>query len=143
MIRLDKLKIFPYKTSEIYWPGSMSTETPLNFVFFPENANFNMAFRKLKIPRRFVKHGTLIPAMIPRLMYTRDLVSQYLLFKLIPIRNVTPAIKNLFIDTDKINKEAETHEEKFEISEENDDNCTILCQYCKRKSPSETFDQGE
>jgi len=99
MIRLDKLKVFPYKTSEIFWPGNSSTETPLNFVFFPENANFNMAFRKLKIPRRFVKHGTLIPSMVPRLLYTRDLVSQYLLFKLIPVRNITPAIKNLFIDT--------------------------------------------
>lgn len=99
MIRLDKLKVFPFKTSEIYWPGIASTETPLNLVFFPENANFNMAFRKLKIQRRFVKHGTLIPATIPRLMYTRDLVSQYLLFKLIPIRNVTPAIRNIFIDT--------------------------------------------
>ena len=99
MIRLDKLKVFPFKTSEIYWPGNMATETPLNLVFFPENANFNMAFRKLKIQRRFVKHGTLIPAMVPRLMYTRDLVSQYLLFKLIPIRNVNLSVKNVFIDT--------------------------------------------
>ena len=99
MIRLDKLRPFPFKTSEIYWPGNMSTETPLNFVFFPENANFNMAYRKLRIPRRFVKHGTIVPSIVPRLIYTRDLVSQYLLFKLIPVRNITPAIKNLFIDT--------------------------------------------
>lgn len=99
MIRLDKLKVFPYKTSEIFWPGTASTESPLNFVFYPENANFNMAFRKLKIQRRFVKHATIIPSVIPRLLYTRDLVSQFLLFKLIPIRNVNPSVRNVFIDT--------------------------------------------
>ena len=99
MIRLDKLRVFPFKTSEIYWPGTQSTETPLNFVFFPENSNFNMAFRKLRIPRRFLKHGTIMPSMVPRLIYNRDITSQYLLFKLIPLRNITPAVKNLFIDT--------------------------------------------
>lgn len=99
MIRLDKLKIFPYKTSEIFWPGTLSTESPVNFVFYPENANFNQAYRRIKIPRRFCRYGTVVPSAIPRLIYTRDLVSQYLLFKLIPIRNVNPSIKNLFIDT--------------------------------------------
>ena len=99
MIRLDKLKIFPYKTSEIFWPGATSSESPVNFVFFPENSNFNQAYRKIKIPRRFCKYGTVMQSAVPRLIYTRDLVSQYLLFKLIPIRNLNPSIKNIFIDT--------------------------------------------
>ena len=99
MIRLDKLKIFPYKTSEIFWPGTVSTESPVNFVFFPENSNFNQAYRRMRIPRRFCRYGTVLQSNVPRLMYTRDLVSHYLLFKLIPIRNVNPSVKNLFIDT--------------------------------------------
>jgi len=99
MIRLDKLKLFPFKTSEIYWPGNMSNETPLNLVFFPENSNFNMAYRKLRIPRRFVKYGTIVPAKVPRLIYTRDLVSQYLMFKLIPLRKLNSSVRNAFIDT--------------------------------------------
>lgn len=99
MIRLDKLKIFPYKTSEIFWPGTVSTEAPVNFVFFPENSNFNQAYRRMKIPRRFCRYGTIMQSNVPRLIYTRDLVSQYLLFKLIPVRNLNPSIKNIFIDT--------------------------------------------
>lgn len=99
MIRLDKFKIFPYKTSEIFWPGNQSNESPVNFVFFPENSNFNQAYRRIKIPRRFCKYGTILPSKIPRIIYTRDLVTQYLLFKLIPVRNVTQAVKNIFIDT--------------------------------------------
>ena len=46
MIRLDKLKLFPFKTQDIYFPGVSATETPVNFVFFPENSNFNLAYRK-------------------------------------------------------------------------------------------------
>lgn len=99
MIRLDKLKLFPFKTYEIYFPGVLSTDIPLNFVFFPENSNFNLAYRRLKIPRRFVKYGTIVPSVNPKIIYNREVTSQYLLFKLLPIRNFNASIRNIFFDT--------------------------------------------
>lgn len=99
MIRLDKLKLFPFKTYEIYFPGVLTTDTPLNVVFYPENSNFNLAYRKLKIPRRFVKYGSVLPSINPKLIYNREVTSQYLLFKLLPIRNFNANIRNVFFDT--------------------------------------------
>ena len=99
MIRLDKLKLFPFKTYEIYFPGVLSTDVPLNFVFYPENSNFNLAYRRLKIPRRFVKYGSIVPSLVPKIIYNREVTSQYLLFKLLPIRNFNESIRNVFFDS--------------------------------------------
>ena len=99
MIRLDKLRIFPYKTSEIFWPGTTSTESPVNFVLYPENSNFNQAYSKLRIQRRFCRYGTFFQSMVPRLIYNRDLASQYLVYKLIPLRQINQSVKNVIIDT--------------------------------------------
>lgn len=99
MIRLDKLKLFPFKTSEIYFPSGVGKEPCLNIVFYPENSNFNLAYRNLKIQRRFVRYGTILPSVVPYLIYNRELVSQFLLFKLLPIRKYMNGIKNVFFDT--------------------------------------------
>lgn len=98
MIRLDKFKLFPYRTDEIYYPVS-SVEPSVNLVFYPENSNFNLAYRNLRIQRRFFKHGTILPAKVPYLQYKRELVTQYLLFKLIPVKSCTESLPNVFIDT--------------------------------------------
>jgi hypothetical protein len=99
MIRLDKLKLFPFKTQEIYFPGMSSYDIPLNIVFFPENSNFNLAYRKLKIQKRFARYGSVLPAKMPRLIWNREIISQYMLFKLMPIRNFNPQVKNVFFDS--------------------------------------------
>jgi len=99
MIRLDKLKLFPFRTQEIFFPGTGSADVPLNIVFFPENSNFNLAYRKLRIQKRFARYGTVVPAKIPRLMWNREIISQYMLFRMLPIRNFNPQIKNVFFDT--------------------------------------------
>ena len=99
MIRLDKLKLFPFKTQDLYFPGMNGVETPLNFVFFPENSNFNLAFRKLRIQRRFCRYGSVIPSKVPRLIWNREFISQYLLFRLVPVRNFNASLKNVFFDT--------------------------------------------
>ena len=99
MIRLDKLKLFPFKTSEIYFTGTIPKEKPLNIVFYPENSNFNLAYRKLKIQRRFVRYGSILPSKSPQLLYNRNSISQYLLFKLIPLRQCTKSARNVFFDT--------------------------------------------
>ncbi len=99
MIRLEKLRLFPFKTFEIYFPGVQLTDTPVNFVFFPENSNFNLAYRKLKIQRRFCRYGTVLPALNPRLIYNKEIISQYMLFKMLPIRKFVPSIRNVFVDT--------------------------------------------
>ena len=99
MIRLDKLRLFPFRTQEIFFPGTSSVDTPLNIVFFPENSNFNLAYRKLKIQKRFARYGTVVPAKIPRLMWNREIISQYMLFRMLPVRNFNPQMKNVFFDT--------------------------------------------
>ena len=99
MIRLDKLKLFPFKTQDIYFPGVSSTETPVNFVFFPENSNFNLAYRKLRIPKRFCRYASVQLSAMPKMYWNREFISQYMLFKLIPIRVFNPSIRNVFFDT--------------------------------------------
>lgn len=99
MIRLDKLKLFPFKTQDIYFPGVNSVETPVNFVFFPENSNFNLAYRKLRIQKRFCRYGSVTLSKVPRMNWNREFISQYMLFKLIPIRTFNPSIRNVMFDS--------------------------------------------
>lgn len=99
MIRLDNIRLFPFKTNEIYFPGTTQSETPINLVFFPENSNFNLAYRNLRIQRRFVRYGTVLPSSVPYMQYKRELITQFLLFKLIPIRSCAKNTPNVFFDT--------------------------------------------
>lgn len=99
MIRLDKLRLFPFKTSELFFPGNLATEKQINLVFYPENSNFNLGYRNLRIQRRFFRRASICNATVPVVQYKKELISQFLLFRLIPIRNYTPNCGNVVFDT--------------------------------------------
>ena len=98
MIELKKLRLFPTTANGIFFTKELDNSY-YNIVFYPENSSFAMAYPKLNIQKRYVRYGTILPSVIPRVVVNPKLLSQFYSNHILPIRINRPTITNLFVDT--------------------------------------------
>jgi len=98
MIRIDKLRLFPFKTKSLAIPNISGGEK-YNFIFFPENSTFFESYYKLDIKKQFIRKSTLVPSRIPRIIFNVQILKMYRSLKLIPIRKVEEDEGNVYFDT--------------------------------------------
>jgi len=98
MIDLKKLRLFPFTTNNVAFTRSDEGKN-YNLIFYPENTSFANAFSKLNIRKLFVRFGTIIPAVFPRLILNADSLSSIISNGLKPVRLDKPFVKNMYIDS--------------------------------------------
>ena len=98
MIDLKKLRMYPFFTNSLAITRELD-DSYYNIIFYPENSTFAMSYPKLAIPKRFVRFGTVLPSLLPRILVNPKTLSQFYANKILPIRTDKPYITNLFIDT--------------------------------------------
>ena len=98
MIDIKKLKLFPFFTSSLAITQE-DDHSYYNIIFYSENSNFSLSYPKLRIPKRFVRYGTILPSLVPRVVVFPKLLTQFVANRMIPIRSFKSYLSNLFIDT--------------------------------------------
>jgi len=97
MIDLKKLRLYPFYTNSLAITKDLNDEF-YNIIFYPENTSFSLAYPKMQIPKRFVRYGTVLPSILPRIVPNPKTLSQFYSNKISPIRINKSFITNLFID---------------------------------------------
>ena len=98
MIDIKKLKLFPFFTSSLAITQE-DDHSYYNIIFYSENSNFSLTYPKLRIPKRYVKYGTILPSLVPKITIFPKLLTQFVANRIIPIKLYKSYLSNLFIDT--------------------------------------------
>lgn len=103
MIDLKRLRLYPAVTNSIAFTNDIDevnkSELSYNIIFYPENTSFSMAYPKLNIQRRFVRFGTILQNMMPRIIVNPQSLTQFFSNHILPIKRDRPGLTNMFIDT--------------------------------------------
>jgi len=98
MIDLKKLRLYPFFTSDL----AITTDEnggSYNVIFYPENSSFSNAYSKLKLKKRFIRYGSVVPSKMPRVIVSAATLSAIRANRLIPVRTLKGTITNMFVDT--------------------------------------------
>lgn len=98
MIDIKKMRLFPFYTNAPAFTKELDGSF-YNIIFYPENSTFVAAYPNLKIQKRFVRYGTILPFKFPRIIVFPKNLTQFIANRIIPIRSFKQYISNLFIDT--------------------------------------------
>jgi len=98
MIDLKKLRLYPFFTSDL----AITTDVDggnYNIIFYSENSTFSNSYNKLRIKKRFVRYGSVVPSKMPRVIVGAPTLAAIRSNKLIPVRFLKGPVKNMFVDT--------------------------------------------
>jgi len=97
MIRIDKMRLFPFKTSALRIPN-LATGDIYSVIYYSENSTFLDSYPNLRIKRQDA-YQVYIPGSIkPKLIINATLLKSYRLRKLIPVRKLSEKSRNNYID---------------------------------------------
>jgi DNA-directed RNA polymerase beta subunit len=97
MIDIKKLNLFPLFTNNLSITKT-DDDKSYNIIFYSENSTFFNSYPNLNIRRMFVRYGTILPSVMPRLIVMPKQLSQFYSNKILPIRANRSNLSNLFID---------------------------------------------
>ena len=97
MIRIDNLKLFPLKTSQIRIPN-VPSKGIYSVIYYPENTSFLKQYQNLKILKSDVRLVRFFGSRYPKLMINAQLVQPYRTLKLMPVLKRGPVKNNAYID---------------------------------------------
>lgn len=98
MIDISKMRLYPFFTNNLAVTSSEDGQN-YNIIFYPENTTFSSSYQKMRLKRRFVRYGTVLPSKIPRIIVTGRSLAPFYSNKILPIKSYKPYVKNMFIDT--------------------------------------------
>jgi len=107
MLNLATLKLFPFKSPQVYVP--MNESQKYNIIFLSENSNFVGTYNRLAIRRQFVKKITMVGFNVPRFVVNMNKLNMYKSTNLMPTLR---GDENTFVDATPFFDVLDTHYSK-------------------------------
>ena len=97
MIHVDKLRLFPFKTSALRIPN-VATGDKYSVVYYSENISFLEMYPKMRIKRQDAYQVNIPGSILPKLIVNAKLLNYYRKNKLIPIKRIDGKTLNHYVD---------------------------------------------